>query len=135
MTYLKFTAILLGGFALMAQSCGTTKVAKNLSTLTVSTAFAKSDGCSSKPPAFRIGGAPKGTKTLQFRMVDLDYTSYNHGGGRVAYAGPSVPAGAFSYAGPCPPAGTTHRYEWTVSAVDASGTIIARGKTVVPYTK
>lgn len=78
-------------------------------------------------PAFRVGGVPKGTKSLRFLMTDLDARGYYHGGGTAPYAGKaSVPAGAFRYKGPCPPNGS-HTYRWSVEALDAGGKLLATG--------
>lgn len=78
-------------------------------------------------PAFKVGGVPKGTKTLRFLMTDLDARGYHHGGGSAPYAGKSsVPAGAFRYKGPCPPSGA-HTYQWSVEALDAGGRVLATG--------
>ncbi len=76
---------------------------------------------SSPSPAFTLDNVPKGTATLEFHMTDLDAPHFNHGGGRVAYSGGKVAAGAFQFVGPCPPAGSTHRYEWTVTAFNGRG--------------
>lgn len=68
-------------------------------------------------PAFTLTDVPAGTKTLRFRMVDLDVPDYDHGGGKVAYAGSAAIApGAFKYQSPCPPDGS-HTYQWTVTAL------------------
>jgi hypothetical protein len=86
--------------------------------------------CSSKPPAFRVTNIPKGTRHLDFHLVDLDKLDYQHGGGQIAYAGSGkIPAGAFggSYNGPCPPQGA-HTYRWTVKALGDSGSkVLAEG--------
>ena len=87
----------------------------------VSFSWSKSDACASRSPAFRLSGVPRGVKRLQFRMTDLDKPSYYHGGGSVSYKGARVARGAFSYKGPCPPRGQSHRYRWTVRALDAKG--------------
>jgi phosphatidylethanolamine-binding protein (PEBP) family uncharacterized protein len=81
--------------------------------------------CSSSPPAFKLGAVPKGTKYLDFELVDFDAPNFRHGGGTVDYAGPAVAAGAFSYTGPCPPSGA-HHYQWTVSALDAGKSELGR---------
>ena len=71
--------------------------------------------CSGRPitspsPAFSLAGVPANTAELEFRMVDLDAPSFNHGGGKVRYAGRArIPPGAFQFIGPCPP--QTHRYD------------------------
>jgi phosphatidylethanolamine-binding protein (PEBP) family uncharacterized protein len=75
-------------------------------------------------PPFEVSDVPTGTKTLSFRMIDLQVPDYPHGGGAVAYAGSgSIPYGAFEYKGPCPP--SPHTYEFTVKALDASGGVLA----------
>ncbi len=91
----------------------------------------KSNGCSSKPPAFTVNGVPAGTKTLKFAMTDLNVPSYDHGGGTVTYSGSAdIPAGSFSYKGPCPPDGA-HDYKFVVTAINAAGdTVLGRGQAV-----
>jgi phosphatidylethanolamine-binding protein (PEBP) family uncharacterized protein len=81
--------------------------------------------CSTSSPGFTLSEVPRGTVKLVFRMVDMDMTSYPHGGGSIAYAGnDTIRPGAFSYTGPCPPSGKQHRYQWTVQAVDADGSVL-----------
>lgn len=81
--------------------------------------------CSGPSPAFSISGAPAGTANLRFAMRDYDAPDFNHGGGTVPFAGGKVAQGAISYRGPCPPGGQTHRYIWTIEALDASGRVLA----------
>ncbi len=97
-------------------------------------------GCSGVAPAFTLSRVPAGTAKLSFQMVDLNLPSYQHGGGEAAFTGKSAfaPGEAFggmfpSYRGPCPPPGETHRYEWTVRALDATGKIIGAAKAVLPF--
>lgn len=80
--------------------------------------------CGTTSPAFRISGAPAGTKQLRFRMVDLNAPDYPHGGSTVAYSGGTVGRGAISYTGPCPPAGSKHTYRWTIEALDDGGKVL-----------
>lgn len=102
---------------------------ENVTQLTVDFSWQNVSRCTTTPPTFQIGGIPSTTKTLTFSMMDLNVPTFQHGGGRITYSGSSsVPAGAFSYRGPCPPAGSTHRYEFTVNALDADGRVVARGK-------
>lgn len=88
-------------------------------------------------PAFQLGNVPKGTSTLNFRMVDRQAPGYPHGGGSVAYNGQnSIPCGALtggSYSPPSPPPPQVHDYEWTVTAVDASGKALAVGQAVKKF--
>ncbi|MBJ3774748.1 YbhB/YbcL family Raf kinase inhibitor-like protein [Acuticoccus mangrovi] len=67
-------------------------------------------------PAFRVTGLPPGTKSVVFKLVDLDVPRYNHGGGTVTMTrSGTVPPGAFRYQSPCPPGGR-HTYEWRATA-------------------
>ncbi|MXN63495.1 phospholipid-binding protein [Stappia sp. GBMRC 2046] len=95
----------------------------------VSFSWNESHKCSSVPPAFYISGVPKGTKTLEFKMTDLDAPSFPHGGGTVPYTGTGkIPEGAFTYTGPCPPDGA-HRYEFEVTAYGETGDkVLGQGK-------
>lgn len=98
--------------------------------MSASFSWSGTTACSSTSPAFKLGEVPAGTKTLAFSMVDQDRPNYNHGGGKVAYAGSnSIAKGAFSYTGPCPPAGEQHTYVWTVEALDGSGKVLATART------
>jgi phosphatidylethanolamine-binding protein (PEBP) family uncharacterized protein len=93
--------------------------------------------CSGKPitspsPAFTLNNVPKGTTTLEFKMTDLEAPHFNHGGGRIAYGGGNkVNPGAFQFTGPCPP--STHRYEWTVTALDSRNRKLAFARAVKNY--
>ena len=78
-------------------------------------------------PEFALAGLPKGTATIEFHLHDLNVT-YDHGGGTVSYAGGNkVSSGAFTYQSPCPPDGP-HTYEWTITALDGSGKVLALAK-------
>lgn len=67
-------------------------------------------------PEFRVRDLPAGTQTVEFRFVDLDVPSYNHGGAtvRMTQSG-RLRSGVFTYRSPCPPSGV-HTYEWTATA-------------------
>ncbi len=78
--------------------------------------------CSTVSPAFSIAGAPPGTAALAFVLHDRDAPDFQHGGSTVPYTGQGIVSrGAIAYVGPCPPAGATHRYVWTIQALDAQG--------------
>ncbi len=67
-------------------------------------------------PAFRVQGVPTGTETIEFRLIDLDVPSYDHGGARLRMGQDgTVPSGLFTYRSPCPP-GEVHTYEWRATA-------------------
>ncbi len=94
-------------------------------------AFGASFRWCSGSPAFTLTAVPKGTASLRFNMVDQQVPSYRHGGGTVAYSGQkSVPCGALgNYVGPSPPPPQVHTYEFTIDALDASGSVIGTAKT------
>jgi phosphatidylethanolamine-binding protein (PEBP) family uncharacterized protein len=90
--------------------------------------------CSSTSPALMVSGIPIEAKSLQVAMVDLDFTSFNHGGGSTPHNGEmsvTIPEGALkSYRGPCPPnfASFGHDYQFTVRALATDGqTEVASG--------
>lgn len=79
-------------------------------------------------PAFKLSGVPGGTASIEFRLKDLDVPSYNHGGGKLRMTGSgTVPFGTFKYKSPCPPGGV-HTYEWTATARDGAGKVLATAK-------
>jgi len=107
--------------AALTLAAGMTLLPGSAQAMGVSFSWSKSDACASRSPAFRLSGVPRGVKRLRFQMRDLNMPSYYHGGGTVAYKGARVARGAFSYKGPCPPRGQSHKYRWTVRALDAKG--------------
>ena len=110
-------------FVLAGCNAGGSPPAANLPSLNVAFKW-----CGSGSPAFTIGKIPADAKTLRFKLVDRDVPTWNHGGGEVLAAA-SVPCGAITgaYNGPNPPAGQVHTYEWTVTALNASGAAVAVG--------
>jgi hypothetical protein len=83
--------------------------------------------CGRTSPAFTIEDVPKETESLRFMMNDKDAPNFRHGGSTIPYKGNGrVPEGAIDYIGPCPPAGTSHRYVWTIEALDKTGKNVAR---------
>jgi phosphatidylethanolamine-binding protein (PEBP) family uncharacterized protein len=110
------------------------------SAFSVKAEWGSGSGCSSVAPAFSFSKVPAGTAKLAFKMVDLNLPSYPHGGGEVAFSGKTsfgqgeAFGGAFSsYRGPCPPPTETHRYEWTVQALDGGGKVLGTTKAVLPF--
>jgi phosphatidylethanolamine-binding protein (PEBP) family uncharacterized protein len=110
------------------------------SAFSVKAEWGSGSGCSSVAPAFSVSKVPAGTAKLAFRMVDLNLPSYPHGGGEIAFGGKTnfgqgeAFGGAFSsYRGPCPPPTETHRYEWTVQALDGGGKVLGTAKAVLPF--
>ncbi|KAB0537336.1 MULTISPECIES: phospholipid-binding protein [Pseudochrobactrum] len=89
----------------------------------------------SKSPPIKLSNVPQGTAKLLIKMIDQNASSFDHGGGSVAFKGQSqLPYGAFKYKGPCPPSGT-HFYKITVKAVDASGKTLGSGSATQPFAK
>jgi len=128
---MKFISLLV--IALLS-ACSSVPVAKDAAKLDVSIEWTDKSGCSLTSPPIHIKNAPKETKFIDIYMVDLDFTSFRHGGGVVAYDGSGlIKEGALnSYKGPCPQG--THRYEFTVDALNADKSlIIGQGKTVKKY--
>ena len=108
------TVLLSLGFALPAHA------------LTAKFSWSGTSRCTNESPPFFITGAPEATRQLRFLMRDADMPSFNHGGSTVAYPDTGkVPMGAIAYIGPCPPEDETHRYVWTIDALDASGNVLA----------
>ena len=110
------------------------------SAFSVKAEWGSGSGCSSVAPAFSFSKVPAGTAKLAFKMVDLNLPSYPHGGGEVAFSGKTsfgqgeAFGGAFSsYRGPCPPPTETHRYEWTVQALDSGGKVVGTTRAVLPF--
>jgi len=106
--------------------------AANVAPLDVDFTWAGTARCTSVPPAFKIGGVPTGTKTLDFTFRVGGPSGSPQGGGTVAYTGASeIPAGSFYYLGPCPMG--VQNYQFTVRALDGSGTVIGRGAASHPF--
>lgn len=102
--------------------------------LTVDWEWKVSHKCSSTSPSIVVSGIPKEAKSIQVAMVDLDFRSFDHGGGSSALTGEAsvtLPEGALkNYRGPCPPNFSSfgHDYEFTVKAIGTDGqTELARG--------
>ena len=105
-------------------------MAEGVAILGVDFSWSDENRCSSLSPAIQVTGIPAGTKYFKVKLVDLDVPFWSHGGGMVDNDGSGViPSGALKngYNGPCPPGGS-HRYEFTVDAIDDAGNTIATGK-------
>ena len=86
--------------------------------------------CSDSSPEIKVTNSPRETWYFRVMLDDLDDPSAYHGGGKVEkdYSG-IIPAGALKkdYKGPCP-YGETHRYQFTVYALDSASRTIGKGK-------
>jgi len=96
----------------------------NATKINIDFQWSSKSGCSDISPPIQVNNIPEKTHILKFKMVDLDYKPYNHGGGEVLYQGNAIPEGALkSYGGPCPPNGS-HTYEITVQALNKEKNLI-----------
>ena len=115
--------------------CVTTQVAPDAVELSVDFSWEGVLRCSSNSPEFRVNGIPPGTKSFKIKLEDLDVPSWDHGGGTVTNddSGIIPPKSLKSgYNGPCPPSGS-HRYQFTVNAVNEEGVIIGIGKAMKKF--
>lgn len=106
------------------------KIPKDAAKLEVAFSWDGIQVCSHESPEIRVSNIPDGTAELQVRLKDLNVPAWNHGGGDVKHDGSGIiPAGTLKlgYNGPCPPEGR-HKYEFSVRALDAEGSIIGFGK-------
>ena len=108
-------------------------ISTGASAMSLSFSWAGVPHCSHHSPAFTLSGVPAGTARLAFRLIDLDFPPFPHGGGTIPYQGGQVPAGSFAYIGPCPPPGQQHRYNWIVQALDAGGRTLATASAMRPF--
>jgi len=121
--------------ALVLGACVGEKVSPTAVALGVDFSWENTQRCTSVSPAIRVSGVPGAAKSFRVRLIDLDKTSWNHGGGTVAHDGSGlIPAGALKsgYNGPCPPSGS-HRYKFIVKALDAEGVVIGEGSHVKSF--
>ena len=104
--------------------------------LTVNYEWKISHKCGKKSPEITISGIPSGSTQLDIKMVDLDYKSYDHGGGSLKNEEEfpeifKITEGGLNrgYDGPCPPNFNSHGhdYEITVIAKDKGNQVLAKG--------
>jgi len=107
------------------------------------------DGRNISPPLRWTLPAPRGTRSLSLKVVDVDARGFVHwdargippvvGGLAAGYHGPAVvegpnSAGTRGYTGPCPPPGSgRHRYVFTLTAVGSGGRTLASARLVGLY--
>lgn len=124
--------------ALATAACASTGPGSNAAKLTVEFSWDNVRPCSTESPEIKVFNAPAGTTRLKIELVDVDTMFSSHGGGEVAYRGATVPAGALrDFRGPCPLGGkltSAVRYEFRVSALDATGAVIGYGVALNSYT-
>lgn len=92
---------------------------------------------SSENPKIRLTGVPEGSQRFFVGLVDLNVSTYDHGGGFADNDGSGIIArGAVNgnYNGPAPwLPGMVHDYEITVKAYDENGKVIGVGKNVKKF--
>jgi phosphatidylethanolamine-binding protein (PEBP) family uncharacterized protein len=114
-------------------ACNMPKTAPDAVKLQVDYDWTKANVCTGFSPEIKVSGIPPTTKQLKVSVTDLNYLTYDHGGGTVKYEGSNIiPAGALKdFVGPCPPS-DPHQYSIRVDAIDASGVIIGFGEKTKP---
>lgn len=117
--------------------CSCTGETENLPTIGVEFEWQAIDFGSSENPEIRLTGVPEGTKRFYVGLVDLNISTYDHGGGFVGNDGSGVIArGAVkgNYSGPAPwLPDMVHDYEITVKAYDENEKMIASGQMVKKF--
>lgn len=92
---------------------------------------------SQKNPQIKLTGVPEGTKRFFVGLVDLDISTYDHGGGFVDNDDSGIIARGTikgNYNGPAPwLPGMIHDYEITVKAYDENSRVIGVGKKVEKF--
>jgi phosphatidylethanolamine-binding protein (PEBP) family uncharacterized protein len=118
--------VMMLGSSLLLAACQTTQTVENPMQMAVSFNWNDTKSCSSTSPEINIENVPGNTRFVDIRLIDLDAPAFNHGGSVVGYDGSGlIKKGALSnYTGPCPPSGTSHRYQFTVRALNADKTLI-----------
>jgi len=115
--------------------CVGTQNQSNTQELAVSFTWDNIERCSRTSPEIQLAAIPAGTETFNIKLKDLDVPKWNHGGGSVSNDGSGIiPSGALKsgYNGPCPPSGS-HRYRFTVKALDGNGKVTGIGAAVQNY--
>jgi phosphatidylethanolamine-binding protein (PEBP) family uncharacterized protein len=116
----------------MAFAC--TDESKNAAAIVVDFEWQSIDFGASENPEIRLTGVPEGTERFFVGLVDLDVSTYDHGGGYVDNDGSGIiTRGSIkgNYNGPAPwLPDMIHDYEITVKAYDSNGKVIGIGKKV-----
>ena len=134
---MKKVMVMVLALAVTVCGCVTTGNNSNLVQMTVSFSWQGIKAGSTVSPKIKVSGFPSETKYFLVTLRDLDAPGWNHGGGRVKNDGTGIiPAGALKggYNGPNPPGGT-HRYQFTVKAVNAKGAAIGIGRSTKGFSK
>ena len=125
-------SLILFVFAVLSGCATTEKIPPGTPSISVEYRWDKSQTCFQASPEINLSKVPVGTKTLKFHLRDLNHSSYNHGGGMLAYTGSSlIQKGAIKdMEGPCPKIGGDHQYELSVIALSEDKKILAAGSRV-----
>jgi phosphatidylethanolamine-binding protein (PEBP) family uncharacterized protein len=114
----------------MLLGCATMNVSPDAVDLSVEFTWKDTKACSNISPEILVSNLPAEIQIVKVVLTDIDVPTWNHGGGEIDnFGNGKIPAGSLKsgYNGPCPPSGS-HRYQFTVKAVDADGVIIGIGK-------
>jgi len=105
--------------------------AANFARLQVDYNWTSANRCSFFSQEIKVSGIPPGTRQLNVTLTDLNFPSFNHGGGTVKYEGSNlIRASALQYFyGPCPPT-CCNTYSIKVNAIDEFGSIVGSGEMI-----
>lgn len=118
--------------------CSCANETENIAEMGVDFEWQRTDFGSTENPEIRLTGVPEGTKRFFVGLVDLDISTYDHGGGfvdndRTAHIARGTVKG--NYNGPAPwLPDMIHDYEITVKAYDEDEKLIGVGKNVKKFT-
>lgn len=120
---------------LMMLSCS--GESKDVAVMGVNFEWQPIDYGSQENPEILLTGVPEGTKRFLVSLVDLDISTYDHGGGFVSNDGSGIIARGTiegNYNGPAPwLPDMIHDYEITVKAYNEKGTVIGIGKNIKKF--
>ena len=117
--------------------CSCTNESESLAVIGVEFEWQPTDYGSQENPQVQLTGVPEGTRRFFVGLVDLNISTYDHGGGFVDNEGSGIIARGTvkgNYNGPAPwLPDMIHDYEITVKAYDENGKVIGVGKTVKKF--
>lgn len=109
------------------------------STITLDYTWAGIGRCLGSSPEIFLSGVPEQTHTLNFKLKDIFFPFFPHGGGELSYIGNKhilqgeIKKAKSHFIGPCAPPFFPGQYEISVIAFDKNGTPLAEGKSRRPF--
>jgi hypothetical protein len=119
-----FPILILAAVIIMTAACTRNPnqivIPKNAAKMKVTFSWHGIQACTHHSPPIQVSGIPKGTRTLEVKLTNINVPAWNQGGGSVANDGSGIiPAGALKIG---------YKYEFSVMALDDHGVIIGFGK-------